>query len=532
PGSWGLYGRAELLGGGGGAPAPPGTVEVVATFDCPAPATEVRFTTSFVPGDPAASHRFAGSGVGVGDLDGDDRLDLVVPGPTRLRTWRQTGPPRAPRFAPFPLAPTVEASGAEATATALADVDGDGDLDVYVARFGPPDALLLNDGAGRLVPVDDPVIGVPHHGQSVAFVDLDADGRLDIVVSGHGPVAADEGQTAIDGPADPTRLLMQQPAEGLGRFVDVGPTVSPDAQAAYTFVATPTHLDADGRIDLLLANDFPVFRPNQALRQVDGGYQLAPETGLHVAAAGMGVAASDLNDDGWDDFVLPVWNRLVHLRSIDGTSPHWVEAQSATGLLVGRPDPAWIGWGADFGDLDADGRVDLVVGFGHLDTVGVRTAGGTSAANALEQPDQVWSLESDGTFLRRTWGLEHRGVTRGVLVVDLDHDGWLDVVRRDLEGPVRVDHAACGLSHTLEVALEPPSAAVGATVALRAGPQWLTRTVRAGGISLGSAGPPEAHFGLGEHTEVRDLTITWPDGLTTAVPGRISADRRLRIRRP
>ncbi|MEO0603274.1 MAG: VCBS repeat-containing protein, partial [Myxococcota bacterium] len=365
-----------LVLGPGCAPAVTGTVEVVADFACADPVDDVRFTTFSVPGDPAPSHRFSGSGIGVGDLDGDGRLDLVVPGPLRLRTWRQTGP--APAFEPFPLGAAIEALGSEATATALADVDGDGDLDVYVARFGPRDALLLNDGSGRLVPVDDPVIGVPHHGQSVAFVDLDADGRLDIVVSGHGPVAADDGQTTIDGPADPTRLLIQQPAEGLGRFVDVGPTISPDAQAAYTFVATPTHLDADGRIDLLLANDFPVFRPNQALRQVDGGYQLAPETGLHVAAAGMGVAVADLDDDGWDDFVLPVWNRLVHLRSIDGTPPRWVEAQSATGLVIGRPDPAWIGWGADFGDLDADGRVDLVVGFGHLDTVGVRSAGGTS----------------------------------------------------------------------------------------------------------------------------------------------------------
>jgi len=510
--------------------APPGDahVEELARLACHAPVREVRFDTGWVETDAAAEHRFAGAGIGGGDLDGDGRPDLVAPGPERLRVFRQRA---GLDFAEVDLPAGVAAIGAMATSVALADVDSDGDLDVYVARFGPADALLLNH-AGELRIHPEPVIQVPHHGQSVAFTDLDADGWLDVVVAGHGPVEAEDGRTTIDGPADPTRLLYQVPGEPGPRFEDRSAAVDEGAHAAYTFVATPAHLDGDGRLDLLLANDFPVHRPNQALLQRETGFVRTPASGLHVRAAGMGVGAHDVNGDGWEDFVLPVWNRLVFLQSVASEGgPRWVEAQAAAGLVIGRPEPAWVGWGADLGDLDADGVSDLVVAFGHLDTVGVLTAGGTSADNALAQPDQAFRGRPDGTFATVDWGLSHEGVSRGVLLVDVDRDGWLDVVRRDLEGVIRLDVARCRDRSTVVIELAEPVA--GTRVALRLPDgRRLSRTLRAGGTSLGSAGPPEVHFGLGEASRFRALEVAWPDGATHTWPGPFSANRRLRVERP
>ncbi|MEN0062611.1 MAG: CRTAC1 family protein [Myxococcota bacterium] len=526
-GLWGLWACGSTV--------EPLNVEEISTFECLAP-TELGFDTTFLEGDAAASHRFAGAGIGVGDVDGDDRLDLVVPGPERLSVYLQSGPLSEPTFAALELPDELAALGGEASATALADVDRDGDLDVWITRFGPPDALLINQGQAQFIATTDPLVAVPHHGQGAAFADLNRDGRLDIIVAGHLAVrAGDDGRTAIEGPADPTRILLQGPANPgqLGPFEDHTADLPEGAHAAYTFVATPTHLDNDGQLDLLLANDFPIYRPNLALRQQpDGTFDLSPDSGLHIAAAGMGVAAHDVNGDGWDDFVMPVWNRLVYARSVDGAAPRWIEAQAAAGLLAGGADPAWVGWGADFADLDADGIADLLVAFGHLDTVGPFSPRGTSALNALEQPDQTYQGQADGTFALIDWGLGHRGASRGILAVDLNRDGWLDVVRRDLEGPIRVDWARCGPNHTLVVELAPSYEAIGAVITvLHPDGTELRRTIRAGGTSLGSAGPAEAHFGLGEATEVQSLTVQWPDGTTDALARSISADRRIRLQR-
>lgn len=521
------YALSLLMVAACGPPSPPAAVEPLPT--CAAPVTEVAFTTAFIDGDAAPSHRFAGAGLGIGDLDGDGALDLVAPGPTRLRWWRQAAPRQ---FVEVPLPERIATLGSDATGVAMADVDRDGDIDVWVTRFGPPDVLLVNDGTGTLSPHDAPQM--PHYAQGAAFVDLDRDGWLDIVVAGHGPVAAEEGQTALDGPADPTRVLRQQPpaTPGTIAFTSYTDGIDPGAHDAYTFVVTPTELDGDGRPDLLLANDFPVYRPNQALLQTDAwGFALAPESGLHVRAAGMGVAVHDVDGDGWDDFVLPVWNRLVYLRSSDGRPPRWIEAQAAAGLEIARADPAWVGWGADFGDLDADGLIDLVVGFGHLDTVAARTAGGGSADNALVQPDLAFRGLPDGRFDAVAWPLDHPGPTRGILTVDLDGDGWLDVVRRDLDGPIRLDWAACRRPGTLLVELDPPADAIGATIRIRTARDSQHRTLRAGGESLGSSGPPVAHFGLGDARSVRDVTVTWPDGTTQRTSGPFSPGTRLRIRR-
>ena len=43
--------------------------------------------------------------------------------------------------------------------------------------------------------------------------------------------------------------------------------------------------------------------------------------------------------------------------------------------------------------------------------------------------------------------------------------------------------------------------------------QW-TRRIHAGGTSIASSGPPEAHFGLGDVQTVDAMTIYWPDGTT------------------
>ena len=56
--------------------------------------------------------------------------------------------------------------------------------------------------------------------------------------------------------------------------------------------------------------------------------------------------------------------------------------------------------------------------------------------------------------------------------------------------------------------------AIGARVTLRSGEREWIRTVRAGRSYLGG-NAPELHFGLGDATDLEELTVTWPDGELT-----------------
>jgi len=175
-----------------------------------------------------------------------------------------------------------------------------------------------------------------------------------------------------------------------------------------------------------------------------------------------------------------------------------------------------LSWGIEVADMDNDGLEDVVVAFGWLqdDHLGLE--------NPELQPDALYLQRDDGTFAQvaETWGLAETGPSRGLALADLNQDGWLDVVKRDLWEDASFTASRCGEAHWLRLRLEQPGAnsrAVGATARVEAGDRAWTRWIHAGGTSYASAGPLEAHFGLGEHAEVDRIVVTWPDGAVSEV---------------
>lgn len=471
-----------------------------------------------LPGEPAAEHRFVGAGIVAADLDGEPGLELILPGPGDLTLWRL----EAGRYVEV-IGAVPAGAGVDATGAAAADADGDGDLDLVITRFGPPDVLLLNDGAGVFVDSGEPVVGIAHQGEGAAWGDLDGDGDLDLVIAGHRQITPIGERVGVSEPADPTRLLINR---GDGTFDDATWRLPQPAQDAYTFVANLTDLDGDGLPDLVLANDHPQYVTGLAVLNRPGSFILAPQLGLDLPAAGMGLAAADVDGDGIDDFLIPVWDKLYYLRS---SGAFWVDATQTAGFSMPPRDEAWLGWGAEWGDLDSDGDLDAVVVFGHLDAVAPELPNGGSAANASIQRDELYEQEG-GRFSRAgaAWGLDEPGVSRGLVVADLDGDGWLDVARRDLGGPAVVHRSRCGQASWLVVEPTDPVRAIGAKVIVSAMGRRYTHTIRAGGTGLGSSGPPVAHFGLGAAEQIDHLEVRWPDGATTALAG-FEARRVVRI---
>ena len=263
----------------------------------------------------------------------------------------------------FPYVAGIRGHGA-----AWGDVDGDGWLDLYVAAFhtdgGKPNMLFRNR-AGRFELDEQPALRVSGRPTGVVFADLDNDGDLDLYL-GSMPAPAGEFPRARPPLAGCTLLRN----DGGGRFTNVsqGNGACPPAFGGRSVALLD--YDGDGRLDLLVGEDpHPGYngsptRSSRLFRNL-GGLQFEDATraaGLPADVPGLGVAAGDVNGDGWPD---------CFLASADGGNRLFLNRRDGTFREApGSPERfAWPGSGGDdmicgvaFGDANRDGRLDLVLG--------------------------------------------------------------------------------------------------------------------------------------------------------------------------
>ena len=146
--------------------------------------TGVTFTNLLV-GDAYFTNAVAhnGSGVALGDVDGDGRTDLYLCGLNGTnQLYRNRG---QWRFEPMPLGEAA-CVGQMSTGAVLVDVDGDGDLDLLVNGIAAGTRLFLNDGHGRWTEKRDSGLYRHTTGTSMALADMDGDGDLDAVITAAG----------------------------------------------------------------------------------------------------------------------------------------------------------------------------------------------------------------------------------------------------------------------------------------------------------------------------------------------------------
>jgi hypothetical protein len=239
--------------------------------------------------------------------------------------------------------------------------------------------------------------------------------------------------------------------------------------------------DNDGRPDIqvtaLAGESFPLYRNmGQGLFQdVTSRTRLGP---LVAARSGWGNGLFDFDDDGWKDLftanahvndAIEKFSKDTYLQANslflgagDGT---FVEASATSGLDAGPPRAHR---GAAFGDLDQDGRVDVVV-------------------TALGAPAELWHNETT------------------------DPGHWLDVrlvgTRSNRDG-------------------------IGAVVkiASTADPRWheqFNTMTTAVGYASSSAGP--VHFGTGAARTLDVVEIRWPSGAVQTLTN-VSSDQVLTVR--
>lgn len=230
--------------------------------------------------------------------------------------------------------------------------------------FAPlPNTLYRNNGDGTFTDVSDQtgISAVQGKGMGVAFADYDGDGFLDVFV------ANDNSQN----------LLFHNLAGK--RFVEVafqlGVAYNEDGVALAGMGVDFRDLDNNGLPDIwhtAIENEtFPLFL-NRGGGRFSNATQSSGLTRITRMMSGWSNGVADLDNDGWKDLVVARGNVMDNIEEISRHF-HYAEPNSVfRNLGDGQFTDVSATAGADFlraapyrglayGDLDNDGRIDLVV---------------------------------------------------------------------------------------------------------------------------------------------------------------------------
>ncbi len=371
----------------------------------------------------------------LGDLDCNRRSDLLIgrlDGTVGRYEAVPSEPGRAPAFRlvaqefegiriigqqvgpPMPFAPGPSMHGANTMA--LADHDGDDDLDLFWGDFFEPGLLLIpNSGTCpaptfRSTPVQFPV-GRPlltSGYNAPTFGDLSGDGRADLVIG------------VLGGAYNPLRtsaenLYYLARGAGAGEEWEVrSRRLLPVLDIGSETIPAIADLDGDGDLDLLLANKLDpsdlqrsfVYRLENVGSAVRPAFRMrAPvELGKRFHAA---PAFGDLDGDGRLDLIMGQWGpRLAWYR---GTA-HGHEPVDTALVTITRGSNTV----PTLGDLDGDGDLDLIVGESSGWLNYYRNDGGASEPRFALVSDEFQRIQL--------------GRRSAPLLSDLDGDGDLDLL--------------------------------------------------------------------------------------------------------
>ena len=425
---------------------------------------------------------------------------------------------------------------------AAGDYDNDGDVDLYVTNFGA-NALLRNDGSGRFEDVTARAgVGDPRWSTSAVFVDYDADGDLDLYVANYvnWSIATELDCFNNFGAADfclptnynaPARDTLYR-NEGDGRFADVSDAAGLRSSLGNGLGVVAGDFDADGRIDLFVANDMMM---NQ-LWINQGGDRFEDRAMIFGCAvdehgtikAGMGIAAADPDDDGdLDAIVVNLQDQSDSFFRNEGG--FFVDATASFGVV--SSSRRFTRFGVGFPDLDNDGYLDLYFANGRV----VRHAE-PRAGEEFEEPNLLLRGGADGRFelVRPLGGTATPLVatSRAAAFGDFDDDGGIDVLVGNREGPahlLRNVHPARGNWLRFRVLNAHGRDALGAVLTVRSGERRLRRDVLSG-YSYCAANDPRVHVGLGDRPAVEGVRVRWVDGAEEEF-GRFDAGQDVILRR-
>jgi hypothetical protein len=322
-----------------------------------------------------------GAAVSIVDFDRDGLLDVYVINSgegSKNRLYRNKGDGTFEEVADKVGLADVNQEGTGVCMGAVwGDFDNDGYEDVLIYKWGRPE-LFKNNGGKSFTRVTEKA-GLPKwvNANSAIWVDFDRDGKLDLFIAGywrddldlwHLPdtkIMPDSFEYATNGGR---KYLLRN--KGDGTFEDVTEKMGIKSQR-WTLAVAAADLCGTGYPDLVLANDYGVSEL-YANREGKGFEEIGRQSEIGKAPrSGMNASFGDISNSG--RLALYISNISEPRQLVQGNCLWAYEGKTRTGFpryldLAPGFNVAMGGWswGAQFGDLNNDGLLDLYLTNGYI----------------------------------------------------------------------------------------------------------------------------------------------------------------------
>jgi len=479
-------------------------------------------------------------GVGFIDCDNDGKLDIITVNGSSVEDYRNGGDLMITLYhqeADLKFREITQEAGLTrkgwGMGVSVADFDNDGWQDIYVTGYGE-NVLYRNLGNCKFEDVTDKAgLKVGGFSTGAAWGDFDRDGFVDLFVPRY--VSIDSNKLPQFGSDEKTCRFRGIPVQcgpwglpgesdflfrnkGDGTFEDVSKKAGVDDPKHYFGMqGVWADYDNDGWPDLYVAND---AGPNYLYHNKHNG--TFEEVGLLSGAAlsgdgqeegSMGVDFGDIDHDGLLDIIVSEFTEQPDLLFWNRGAQGFTDISSSAGIA--QPSYPLVGWGTKFFDMDNDGWLDLFVANGHVYPQMDLVKGGVP----YRQPVLLFRNNRNRTFedVTALSGLDKLPLEarRGAAFGDVNNDGKVDILLLNVgHPPTLLINRTPGTGHAALFKLigtKSNKAAIGARVTVTSGDLMQFNEVRSGSSYL-SQNDLRLHFGFGQKTVIDTTEVSWPSG--------------------